>query len=114
MKVYISGPVSNGGRFPPETQRNCAYRAMSYADLLFAKGHSPLCPHLTVFMQDIYPQSYESWMRSDLEWLVSADAVLRIPGESSGADREVEHATIHGIPVYYSLDDIPDSEVVAS
>jgi len=35
------------------------------------------------------------------------DAVLRIPGESRGADLECELARSRGIPVFDSIDDIP-------
>ena len=35
------------------------------------------------------------------------DAVLRLPGESKGADQDVRIATERGLPVYYRLDEIP-------
>jgi hypothetical protein len=38
--------------------------------------------------------------------LAKCDAVLRIAGESKGADGDVQIALEHGIPVYYKLDDI--------
>jgi hypothetical protein len=46
-------------------------------------------------------------MKQDFEWLKCCDAVLRLPGESTGADREVALAKELGIPVYYSIADIP-------
>jgi hypothetical protein len=42
----------------------------------------------------------------DLNWLAKCDAVLRLPGASSGADREVEYAQKLGIPVFYSIEEI--------
>lgn len=42
----------------------------------------------------------------DLEWMDHMDAVLRLPGESAGADMEVAHAKALGLPVFYSIDDI--------
>jgi hypothetical protein len=39
--------------------------------------------------------------------LEHCDAVLRLPGESTGADRDVAIAQRRGLPVYYQLDDIP-------
>jgi hypothetical protein len=36
------------------------------------------------------------------------DAVLRIPGESKGADGDVELAGKLGLPVYHRLDELPD------
>ena len=39
--------------------------------------------------------------------LQRCDAVLRLPGESRGADQDVAIAHERGIPVYYNLNDIP-------
>ena len=39
--------------------------------------------------------------------LERCDAVLRLAGESRGADQDVAIARGRGIPVYYSLDEIP-------
>lgn len=39
--------------------------------------------------------------------LQHCDAVLRLPGESSGADKDVEIAQERGLPVYRSLEEIP-------
>jgi len=42
----------------------------------------------------------------DLEWLAKCDAVLRLPGESKGADIEKDYALSLGIPVFFSIDDL--------
>jgi len=34
--------------------------------------------------------------------------VLRIPGESKGADQDVAIARKRGLPVYYRLEDVPN------
>jgi len=39
--------------------------------------------------------------------LQHCDAVLRLPGDSTGADQDVAIARRRGLPVYYSLDEIP-------
>jgi hypothetical protein len=39
--------------------------------------------------------------------LEHCDAVLRLPGESSGADQDVAIAQERGLPVYYEPDEIP-------
>ena len=39
--------------------------------------------------------------------LEHCDAVLRLPGESSGADTDVAIARRRGIPVYFDLEEIP-------
>lgn len=78
------------------------------ADLLKA-GYAPLVPHLTCFMASNTPSacgggiSHEEWLDSDLAWVDTAHALLRLPGESKGADQEVAYAEAHGIPVYHSI-----------
>ena len=39
--------------------------------------------------------------------LQHCDAVLRLPGASAGADKDVEIALQRGLPVYRSVDEIP-------
>lgn len=39
--------------------------------------------------------------------LEHCDAVLRLPGESTGADQDVAIAKERGLPVYHRLDDVP-------
>jgi seryl-tRNA(Sec) selenium transferase len=39
--------------------------------------------------------------------LQHCDAVLRLPGESTGADTDVAIARERGLPVYYDLADVP-------
>jgi hypothetical protein len=39
--------------------------------------------------------------------LQRCDAVLRLPGESVGADNDVAIARERGLPVYHRLEDIP-------
>jgi hypothetical protein len=41
-----------------------------------------------------------------LPWVSVADAVLRLPGTSPGADREVALALSLGIPVYYDIEEM--------
>ena len=35
------------------------------------------------------------------------DAVLRLPGDSNGADNDVRMAREWGLPIYYRLEDVP-------
>lgn len=50
--------------------------------------------------------SHEDWLGIDLEWVAVSHGVLRLPGDSVGADREVAHAQALGIPVYYHVEDV--------
>lgn len=96
-RVYVSGPISNG-----DQAVNVRNGVLAAAELLDAK-FAPYCPHLTHFWQSIHPQKYEDWIALDFEWIPCCDAMLRLPGESPGGDREVALAMKLGIPVYYSL-----------
>lgn len=73
-------------------------------------GHVVFIPHLTHFWHMLIPQEYEFWIRQDLEWLKVCDAILRIEGESPGADREIELARSLGLKVYTSVFEIPKNE----
>ena len=41
-----------------------------------------------------------------MPWVAVADAVLRLPGLSKGADMETALARNKGVPVFYSIEDV--------
>jgi hypothetical protein len=93
--VYVSGPLTG-----PALLAN-VHRAVEAAERLRRAGLVPVVPHLGALWAMIAPgASYEDWMRMDMAILERCDAVLRLPGESVGADREVTHARELGIPVF--------------
>jgi hypothetical protein len=72
-------------------------------------GYAPLVPHMDHFnalFQE--PSAYEESLEIDDAWLVKADALLRLPGPSKGADAEVMLATKQNIPVFTSIDRLDD------
>lgn len=91
-RVYVAGPYTSD----PEV--NTEY-ALWVGDQLLGLGFAPMVPHLTHFMHERRPQDYRVWMELDLSWMECADVVLRIDGESSGADEETALADELGIPV---------------
>lgn len=98
-KIFISGPYSGN------TEEN-VNRAIGAGEFLREHGALPFIPHLYHFWDENYQHDYEYWMEQCLEWLKICDAVLRLDGESSGADREVELANRLGIPVFYYAIDV--------
>jgi hypothetical protein len=48
--------------------------------------------------------SHAEWLESDFAWIICADFVVRLPGESVGADAETNFAEIYDIPVVYVKD----------
>ena len=92
--VYLAGPMSADPLAAP-------LQAIHLWPTLRALGVLPFMPQLSVLHQMIDPQPYEEWMRYDLDLIAHhVDAVLRLPGDSPGADRECAHAHAHGVPVF--------------
>jgi hypothetical protein len=69
-------------------------------------GFVPFCPLLSHFLDVTHPRDYQTWLDYDLSWLEVCDVVLRLPGESVGADVEVARAQELGIPVFFGLADL--------
>jgi hypothetical protein len=81
---------------------------------IFEKGHIPMIgewvalPVLDSAGSGVFEPLAQEVMYPTAERLLQhCDAVLRLSGESTGADEDVRIARERGIPVYYSLDEIP-------
>ncbi len=96
-RIFVSGPYTLG-----DVAVNVR-RAMDWADILIDRGYVPYVPHLSHFMHINNPRTYEEWIRIDNAWLLICDGVLRIQGESAGADNETFLAVKNGIPVFQSV-----------
>lgn len=98
--VYIAGPMTVGVR--EENLR----KGLEAAEQIWQLGFGPFVPHLAFFYNDSYPHSWEEWLEYDETIIKSACcAIFRVEGESKGADREVEFANYHHIPVFYTIED---------
>lgn len=100
MLVYVAGPYT-----APDPAVNVR-RAIDAAERLIAVGHTPYVPHLCHVWHLISPHEYRYWISYNLKVLEKCDALLRIPGDSPGAEEEVVHAKLLGIPVYHRLMDL--------
>lgn len=103
IKVYIASPYTIGN-----TAENVKAQ-LDMANELLEHGFSPYVPLLTHFLHMAHPQPDEVWFKLDFDWLLMCDCVLRLPGESAGADREVELARHKGLPVFYGRDDFREN-----
>jgi hypothetical protein len=101
MRIYIACPYTHGD------QAENVRASITAAEGLAAKGHAPYNPLWSHFWEIFYHHEYAFWIEQDLEWLAQCQAVVRLPGRSAGADAEVEFARTHGLPVFYSLDEVP-------
>ena len=97
IKVFVAGPYSKG-----DVAQNVK-RAMDVTNDLIEHGFAPYCPHLTHFLHINNFQEYEKWLELDSEYLRICDVVLRLPGASNGADKEVELAQQLEIPVFTEI-----------
>ena len=100
VRAYVAGPLTAGD--PVLNVRT----AVEAAQRLLEAGLVPFVPHLSMFWHLVCPNGYETWMGMDLAWLEACDVLLRLPGRSPGADREVVRAFELGLPVYTSVDDL--------
>ena len=98
--VYIAGPYTVG-----DTGGN-VYNAITYAHKIIDNGSCPIVPHLSHFLHIFSPRPYDDWMKLDLAMLRKCDALLRLPGKSPGADKEVELAKALDIPVFTTFNEL--------
>jgi len=95
LLVYVAGPIGD------DPMHGARTACLAGADLLEA-GLTPVVPQLSVFWDFLAPRPYEEWIAYDLCVLARCDALLRLKGESPGADQEVAFAEARGIPVFHS------------
>lgn len=112
--ILIAGPYRSGTNDDPDLMANNLRKMEEVALPIFRAGHIPVIGEwlaLPLLKQagsthagdEAYQEiSYPVSRRI----LAKCDAILRIAGESKGADGDVQIALEHGIPVYYKLDDI--------
>ena len=98
VRVYIAGPYTKGD--VAVNVRN----AIVAGQAVLEAGHVPFIPHLNHFWHLLLPQEYAVWIRLDLEWLYQCEALIRLPGDSAGADAEYVEACRVGIPVFRSVE----------
>lgn len=120
--VYIAGPIRRGDIWENEAQADDAMLALMRAGFCVinpmlscwagaarvrvASGHTAdSAPHPLAHggFRDL---GAEPWLTMDLELVARSDALLRLPGESTGADGEVKHANKCKIPVMYSVTEV--------
>ncbi len=91
MIIFISGPYAKPD--PVVNTRN----AILAGEEVLKLGHIPFIPHLNHLWHLVSPHPEEFWYAHDLIWLRKCDAILRLPGESRGADNEMKMAKKWGI-----------------
>ena len=114
LLILIAGPYRSGTGGDPDAIARNLERLEAAAAPIYALGHVPMIGEWVALpiLRGIATASgdgdvmYETARRL----LQHCDAVLRLPGESSGADTDVAIARERGIPVYTDLSEIPAIE----
>lgn len=104
-KVYIASPYTKG-----DVAVNVK-RQIDMVDQLMDMGFAPFAPLYSHFQHIVHPRPYNDWTEIDMVWVLACDCVLRLNGESSGADAEVELAKSVGIPVFYTINSLLEGTI---
>lgn len=118
MLILIAGPYRSGTNDDPEKIKQNLDKLESVALPLFRKGHIPMIgewvalplmklagserPGDKAWNEIQYPVAHRLLQR--------CEAVLRLEGESKGADEDVRIAKERGLPVFYRLEDVPEAK----
>lgn len=112
--VYVAGPISKG---------NLAdnIRLACRAGLVLVREGIPcIVPHLTCYLGQMcnhagaavipeslpYGTTIQHWYLEGVAMVRRCDAVLRLPGESTGSDLEVKEARALHLPVFHSTAEV--------
>jgi hypothetical protein len=114
LLVYVAGPISKG-----DIVENCR-QAHDAGMALIRAGLSVIVPHgncfwgnvtlanADAFVPEVQPGGlgHAAWVGMDLEIVRRCDAVLRLPGDSVGADLEVAEAAAMLMPVFGTVEGV--------
>ena len=115
LLILIAGPYRSGTGDDPVLLRRNLDALETAAWPLFRAGHLPMIGEWVALpvlasagVTDVaHPLAADVMYPTAERLLDRCDAVLRLPGESRGADQDVAIARRRGIPVYTSLAEVP-------
>lgn len=115
LLILIAGPYRSGTGDDPELMARNLARLEEAAWPLFAAGHLPMIGEWVALpvLRSAGADGVTDPLAADVMYptaqrlLTRCDAVLRLPGASTGADQDVAIAESRGLPVYYHLNDVP-------
>ncbi|MFG3074693.1 DUF4406 domain-containing protein [Streptomyces sp. NPDC048225] len=114
LLILIAGPYRSGTDGDPQAMTANLARLETAAWPVFAAGHLPVIGEwiaLPVLRSagagPTDPLADEVLYPTAERLLARCDAVLRLPGDSAGADQDVALARRRGLPVYYDVAEIP-------
>lgn len=114
LLILIAGPYRSGTDGDPAAMEANLRRLEEAAWPVFAAGHVPMIGEWVALpVLRSAGATVEDDLADDVLYptarrlLEHCDAVLRLPGESAGADQDVAIAESRGLPVYHDVADIP-------
>ncbi len=115
LLILIAGPYASGTGGDPELMARNLRRLEEAAWPIFRAGHIPMIGEWVALpvLSSAGASGPADPLAADVMYptaerlLQHCDAVLRLPGESRGADQDVAIARERGLPVYFSLEEIP-------
>jgi hypothetical protein len=113
--ILIAGPYRSGTGDDPTLMQENLHRLEQAAWPLFEAGHIPMIGEWVALPvlrsaggQGVTDPLAEHIMYPTAQRLLElCDGVLRLPGDSRGADQDVAIARDRGIPVWFSLNEVP-------
>lgn len=116
MMILIAGPYRSGTGDDPARMAANLKRLEEASWPIFEKGHVPMIGEwvaLPVWQtaggKSVGDGLYDHILHPTAGRLLQhCDAVLRLPGESRGAENDVRIARERGIPVYFDVAEIPN------
>lgn len=96
--VYIAAPYTH-----PDPIANTRL-AIAAWKVLHEFGIDTIVPHISLLLHLVYPQPIQTWYDYDINIMLHCDAVLRLDGESQGADEELSEAQLAGMPTFCAYD----------
>ena len=121
LLILIAGPYRSGTNDDPVAMAANLSRLEEAAWPIFRSGHVPMIGewvalpvlHSAGASGPLDPMAEHVMYPVAERLLAHCDAVLRLPGASTGADQDVRIAESRDLPVYYRVEDIPGYQAEA-
>jgi hypothetical protein len=115
MMILIAGPYRSGTGDDPQKMAENLRRLEEASWPIFQAGHIPMIGEWVALPiwnvaggKEVGDALYEEILHPTAGRLIErCDAILRLAGDSKGADNDVKLAKERGIPVYYCAEDLP-------
>ncbi|WP_243707560.1 DUF4406 domain-containing protein [Micromonospora sp. KC606] len=115
LMILIAGPYRSGTGDHPDLLAANLRRLEEAAWPIFQAGHVPMIGEWVALpvLRGAGADGVNDPIAQDVLYptaerlLQHCDAVLRLPGASTGADQDVAIARERGLPVYYDVADVP-------